>query len=96
MSKQAVKTAVKAVLDATSDALDEIPASPYSCSAAQLKIRATLETIADQLGTTRAALASLRSRGGGPPYIKIGNTIAYPVVAFRVWALKQTGLGGTQ
>lgn len=49
MSKQAVKTAVKAVLDATSDALDEIPASPYSCSAAQLKIRATLETIADQL-----------------------------------------------
>ena len=49
MSKQAVKTAVKAVLDATADALDEIPASPYSCSAAQLKIRATLETIADQL-----------------------------------------------
>lgn len=49
MSKQAVKTAAKAVLDATSDALDEIPASPYSCSAAQLKIRATLETIADQL-----------------------------------------------
>lgn len=49
MSKQAVKTAVKAVLDATSDALDEIPASPYSCSAAQLKIRATLESIADQL-----------------------------------------------
>ncbi|VYT02268.1 Uncharacterised protein [Schaalia odontolytica] len=49
MNKQAVKTAVKAVLDATSDALDEIPASPYSCSAAQLKIRATLETIADQL-----------------------------------------------
>lgn len=49
MSKQAVKTAVKAVLDATSDALDEIPSSPYSCSAAQLKIRATLETIADQL-----------------------------------------------
>ena len=49
MSKQAVKTAVKAVLDATSDALDEIPASPSSCSAAQLKIRATLETIADQL-----------------------------------------------
>lgn len=48
MSKQAVKTAVKAVLDATSDALDEIPASPYSCSTAQLKIRATLETIADQ------------------------------------------------
>lgn len=49
MSKQAIKTAVKSVLDATSDALEEIPASPYSCSAAQLKIRATLETIADQL-----------------------------------------------
>lgn len=49
MSKQAVKTAVKSVLDATSDALDEIPASPYSCSAAQLKIRATLENVADQL-----------------------------------------------
>lgn len=56
----------------------------------------TIDEMADQLGTTRAALASLRSRGGGPPYIKIGNTIAYPVVAFRVWALKQTGLGGTQ
>lgn len=49
MSKQAIKTAVKSVLDATSDALEEIPTSPYSCSAAQLKIRATLETIADQL-----------------------------------------------
>lgn len=49
MSKQAVKTAVKSILDATSDALDEIPASPYSCSAAQLKVRATLETIGDQL-----------------------------------------------
>lgn len=49
MSKQAVKTAVKSVLDATSDALDEIPASPYSYSAAQLKIRATLENVADQL-----------------------------------------------
>lgn len=49
MSKQAVKTAVKSILDATSDALDEIPALPYSCSTAQLKVRATLETIADQL-----------------------------------------------
>lgn len=49
MSKQAVKTAVKSVLDATSDALDEIPASPYSCSTAQLKIMATLENVADQL-----------------------------------------------
>lgn len=49
MSKQAVKTAVKSILDATSDALDEIPSSPYYCSTAQLKVRATLETIADQL-----------------------------------------------
>lgn len=49
MSKNAVRTSVKSILDATADALDEIPASPYSCSAAQLKIRATLESIADQL-----------------------------------------------
>ena len=49
MSKALIKTAVKSILDATGDALDEIPASPYSCSAAQLKIRATLEGIADQL-----------------------------------------------
>ena len=49
MSKNAVRTSVKSILDATADALDEIPSSPYSCSAAQLKIRATLEGIADQL-----------------------------------------------
>jgi hypothetical protein len=49
MSKNAVRTSVKSILDATADALDEIPSSPYSCSASQLKIRATLESIADQL-----------------------------------------------
>lgn len=49
MSKNAVRTSVKSILDATADALDEIPASPYSCSPSQLKIRATLESIADQL-----------------------------------------------
>lgn len=49
MSKMQIRTAVKSILDATADALDEIPTSPYSCSAAQLKIRATLEGIADQL-----------------------------------------------
>lgn len=49
MSKNAVRTSVKSILDATADALDEIPPSPYSCSASQLKIRATLEGIADQL-----------------------------------------------
>lgn len=49
MSKNAVRTSVKSILDATADALDEIPSSPYSCSPSQLKIRATLESIADQL-----------------------------------------------
>lgn len=49
MSKNAVRTSVKSILDATADALDEISSSPYSCSASQLKIRATLEGIADQL-----------------------------------------------
>lgn len=49
MSKLRMRNAVKAILDSTADALDEIPSSPYSCSAPQLKIRATLETIADQL-----------------------------------------------
>lgn len=49
MSKNAVRTSVKSILDATADALDEIPASPYSYSSSQLKIRATLEGIADQL-----------------------------------------------
>lgn len=49
MSKNAVRTSVKSILDATADALDEIPASPFSSSASQLKIRATLEGIADQL-----------------------------------------------
>lgn len=44
-----MRTAVKSILDATADALDEIPASPYSCSDAQLKIRATLDDISSQL-----------------------------------------------
>lgn len=56
----------------------------------------SIDEMAAQLGTTRAALAMLRSRGGGPPYVKVGKTVVYPIVAFRVWALKQTGLSGGQ
>lgn len=49
----------------------------------------TIDELASQLGTTRGALAKLRERRMGPPYVKIGRTISYPVVSLRVWCLKQ-------
>ena len=36
-----------------------------------------------------AALANLRSRGGGPPFVHVGRSVAYPVVAVRIWSLQQ-------
>lgn len=58
----------------------------------------TAQELADQLQTTVSALASLRSRGGGPPFVHVGRTVSYPVVAVRVWALQQarTRTGGTR
>lgn len=47
----------------------------------------TPEEMADQLGTTTVALAHMRSRGGGPPYVKLGRSIVYPVVAVRIWSI---------
>ena len=49
----------------------------------------TPEELASEIGTTVQALANLRSRGGGPPFVHVGRSVAYPVVAVRIWSLQQ-------
>lgn len=49
----------------------------------------TPEQLAGEIGTTVQALANLRSRGGGPPFVHVGRSVAYPVVAVRIWSLQQ-------
>lgn len=34
---------------------------------------------------TEKALANMRSAGKGPPYIKVGRKILYPMDALRTW-----------
>ena len=44
MSRYEVKESIKAVIDSIDDAIDELPSSPYSCSAIQLQIATELQT----------------------------------------------------
>jgi len=37
------------------------------------------------LGLSPATLATLRSRGGGPPYCKLGRAVRYRVADLRAW-----------
>lgn len=36
-------------------------------------------------GLSRATLASLRCRGGGPPFFKLGRRVVYPLDELRRW-----------
>ena len=45
----------------------------------------TPKEAADLLRTTKAALAGRRCRDSGPPYIKEGNRILYPVDALTAY-----------
>ncbi len=36
-------------------------------------------------GLSRATLASLRCRGGGPPFLKLGRRVVYPLSELRAW-----------
>jgi len=40
---------------------------------------------AQELGVTVRTLRHWRARGEGPPYIKIGRSVYYPVTASLVW-----------
>ena len=48
----------------------------------------TPELLASELSTTPGALAMLRTRGGGPPFVRVGRRVVYPVVGVRIWALQ--------
>ena len=37
------------------------------------------------VGLAAATLNTLRSRGGGPPYAKLGRRVVYRVADLRVW-----------
>jgi len=45
----------------------------------------TAEAAAKHLGMTTGALAALRSRGGGPAYIKSGRTVRYLPADILAW-----------
>lgn len=49
----------------------------------------TPEALADELQISVGSLKTLRSVGGGPPFVKIGRRVAYPVVGVRIWALQR-------
>ncbi len=45
------------------------------------------------LRTTAASLATMATRGGGPPYFKVGKLCMYPLSDLEVWlAQRTTGL----
>lgn len=70
---------------------------PYSMSSSQFKLAGLALQIASLSQQMRAEIASsypLRSAGGGPPFVKIGRRIAYPVVGVRIWALQRMTQGG--
>lgn len=54
----------------------------------------TPEALATELDMSVGALKTLRSRGGGPPFVKVGGRVAYPVVGVRIWALQRMSTGG--
>lgn len=45
----------------------------------------TPEQMAQELQITPEYLSKLRSRGGGPPYVKVGRTVRYPQYAVAKW-----------
>lgn len=51
--------------------------------------------MATELQVTTEYLSQLRSRGGGPPFVKVGRTVRYPQYAVAKWiqdtAITKTG-----
>ncbi len=48
------------------------------------------EEVMQRLGVTRNTLQSWRTRGGGPPYIKLGHrTVVYPLQELQAWEDKR-------
>jgi predicted DNA-binding transcriptional regulator AlpA len=45
----------------------------------------TTEEAADISRNSKTYLETLRSRGGGPEYVKIGNRVYYELVSFIQW-----------
>ena len=54
----------------------------------------TPDALAAELDMSVDALKVLRSRGGGPPFVRVGRRVAYPVVGVRIWALQHMTRGG--
>jgi predicted DNA-binding transcriptional regulator AlpA len=46
--------------------------------------------VAEMLGCSPGLVIKLRRRGAGPPYLKIGARVAYPVEALRAWIAART------
>ncbi|MEU3475313.1 helix-turn-helix domain-containing protein [Rhodococcus sp. NPDC006774] len=46
---------------------------------------ATVEEMAQILQVTPSKLAQLRYKGGGPPFLRLGRQIRYPLDKFDAW-----------
>ncbi|MGF0310971.1 helix-turn-helix domain-containing protein [Rhodococcus sp. IEGM1428] len=46
---------------------------------------ATVEEMAQMLKVTPTQLAQLRYKGGGPPFLRLGRQIRYPLDKFDAW-----------
>ncbi len=50
-----------------------------------MSITITPEQAEERYGTNRGTLANLRNRKQGPPYLKVGRKVLYPVKDFEAW-----------
>lgn len=55
----------------------------------------TPEQMANELQITTEYLSQLRSRGGGPPFVKVGRTVRYPQYAVAKW-IQETAMTKTR
>jgi predicted DNA-binding transcriptional regulator AlpA len=54
-------------------------------AAAPLERLLTVDELAEWLGKTRSALYVMNSRGTGPPYLRAGRLVRYPMSGVRAW-----------
>lgn len=61
-----------------------------------MKLALTAAEAAEALGTTTQALAQLRYRKVGPPFVRIGESgsIRYPVAAIEAWLASRCVVNG--
>lgn len=50
-----------------------------------MAVTITPEQAAERYGICRGSLANMRNKKQGPPYLKVGRKVLYPVKDFEAW-----------